>query len=41
MVSWNCKLSKDQIPEVSSYILSLQGSNPAGAKELQGEKVAK
>ncbi|MBD0258637.1 MAG: c-type cytochrome [Cytophagales bacterium] len=41
MVAWNGKLSKDQILEVSSYILSLQGSNPAGAKEPQGEKVAK
>ncbi|MGV3586298.1 MAG: c-type cytochrome [Adhaeribacter sp.] len=41
MVAWNGKLSKDQILEVSSYILSLQGSNPAGAKEPQGEKVTK
>ena len=41
MVAWNGKLSKDQILEVSSYILSLKGSNPAGAKEPQGEKVGK
>ncbi|MDX5347548.1 MAG: c-type cytochrome [Hymenobacteraceae bacterium] len=38
MVAWNGKLSKDQILEVSSYILSLKGSNPANAKEPQGEK---
>ncbi|MCC9137369.1 cbb3-type cytochrome c oxidase N-terminal domain-containing protein [Pontibacter silvestris] len=38
MVPWQGKLSKDQILEVSSYILSLQGSNPANAKEPQGEK---
>ena len=41
MVAWNGKLSKDQILEVSSYILSLHGSNPAGAKEPQGEKETK
>ncbi|GEO05760.1 hypothetical protein AAE02nite_34240 [Adhaeribacter aerolatus] len=41
MVAWNGKLSKDQMLEVSSYILSLQGSNPAGAKEPQGEKATK
>ncbi|WP_347158766.1 c-type cytochrome [Pontibacter chitinilyticus] len=38
MVSWQGKLGKDQILEVASYILSLQGSNPANAKEPQGEK---
>ncbi|WP_242920185.1 c-type cytochrome [Pontibacter liquoris] len=38
MVAWQGKLGKDQILEVSSYILSLQGSNPANAKEPQGEK---
>lgn len=38
MVPWQGKLSKDQILEVSSYILSLQGTNPANAKEPQGEK---
>ncbi|MFD2999521.1 c-type cytochrome [Pontibacter toksunensis] len=38
MVPWQGKLTKDQILEVSSYILSLQGSNPANAKEPQGEK---
>jgi cytochrome c oxidase cbb3-type subunit 3 len=29
-----------QMQELASYILSLQGTNPAGAKEAQGEKVA-
>ncbi|MFD2512485.1 c-type cytochrome [Pontibacter locisalis] len=38
MVPWQGKLTKDQILEVSSYILSLQGTNPANAKEPQGEK---
>jgi len=38
MVAWQGKLSDDQILEVSSYILSLQGSNPANAKAPQGEK---
>ncbi|MDX5437546.1 MAG: c-type cytochrome [Pontibacter sp.] len=39
MVPWQGKLTKDQILEVSSYILSLQGTNPANAKEPQGEKM--
>lgn len=39
MVPWQGKLTKDQMLEVSSYILSLQGSNPANAKEPQGEKM--
>ena len=38
MVPWQGKLTKDQMLEVSSYILSLKGTNPAGAKEPQGEK---
>ncbi|TXK33274.1 c-type cytochrome [Pontibacter qinzhouensis] len=38
MVPWQGKLTKDQLLEVSSYILSLQGSNPANPKEPQGEK---
>ncbi|WP_161887984.1 c-type cytochrome [Pontibacter russatus] len=38
MVPWQGKLTKDQMLEVSSYILSLQGSNPANAKEPQGDK---
>ncbi|WP_299823150.1 c-type cytochrome [uncultured Pontibacter sp.] len=38
MVPWQGKLTKDQMLEVSSYILSLKGTNPANAKEPQGEK---
>jgi cytochrome c oxidase cbb3-type subunit III len=40
MVAWQGKLSDDQILEVSSFILSLQGTNPANAKAPQGEKAA-
>jgi cytochrome c oxidase cbb3-type subunit 3 len=39
MVAWQKKLSDDQILEVSSYILSIQGTKPANAKAPQGEKV--
>ncbi|TGE24830.1 c-type cytochrome [Hymenobacter aquaticus] len=38
MVAWKGKLSGKQLLQVSSYVLSLQGSKPAGAKEPQGEK---
>jgi cytochrome c oxidase cbb3-type subunit III len=38
MVAWQGKLSDDQILEISSYILSLQGTNPPNAKAPQGEK---
>lgn len=38
MVAWQGKLSDDQIVEVASYILTLQGTNPANAKAPQGEK---
>lgn len=38
MVAWKGKLSGKQILQVSSYILSLQNSRPANAKEPQGEK---
>ncbi len=40
MVAWKGKLSGKQILQVSSYILSLQGSKPANAKPPQGEKEA-
>ncbi len=39
MVPWQGKLTKDQMLEVSSYILSIQGTNPPNAKEPQGEKM--
>jgi cytochrome c oxidase cbb3-type subunit 3 len=38
MVSWKSQLSPKQIQQVASYILSLQGTNPSGAKEPQGDK---
>lgn len=40
MVAWKGKLSSKQLLQVASYILTLQGSNPAGAKAPQGEKEA-
>lgn len=40
MISWKKQLNPLQIQQVSSYILSLQGTKPAGAKEPQGEKEA-
>ncbi|CAN5800712.1 hypothetical protein BH24BAC1_BH24BAC1_41800 [soil metagenome] len=39
MVAWQGKLTKDQILEVSSYILGMQGSNPPNGKAPQGEKL--
>lgn len=36
MKSWKSELSPNQIAEVSSYILSLQGTNPANAKAPEG-----
>lgn len=38
MIAWKRQLNPLQVQQVASYILSLQGSNPAGAKEPQGEK---
>jgi cytochrome c oxidase cbb3-type subunit III len=37
MKSWKEDFSSLQIAQLSSYIMSLKGSNPAGAKEPQGE----
>src|SRR5690606_36947530 len=39
MIPWQDKLNPEQIQIVASYILSLQGTTPASAKEPQGEKV--
>jgi cytochrome c oxidase cbb3-type subunit III len=39
MIAWQQKLKPDEIQSVASYILSLQGTKPANAKEPQGEKV--
>lgn len=38
MIAWNKQLNPLQIQQVSSYVLSLQGTTPPGAKEPQGEK---
>ena len=38
MISWKSQLSPNQIQEVSSYILSLKGTNPANQKAAEGEK---
>jgi len=37
MIPWQNQLKPEQIQEVASYILSLQGSNPANGKAPQGE----
>jgi len=37
MKSWKSELSPSQIAEVTSYILSLQGTNPANAKAPEGD----
>lgn len=36
MIAWNKTLNPMQIQKVSSFIVSLQGTNPPGAKEPQG-----
>ncbi|MGB0849699.1 MAG: c-type cytochrome [Bacteroidia bacterium] len=38
MMAWKDNLSPQKMQEVTSYILSLQGTNPEGAKEPEGEK---
>ena len=38
MAAYKTQLSDSRIQEVSSYVLSLRGSNPANAKEPQGER---
>jgi cytochrome c oxidase cbb3-type subunit 3 len=38
MPTWEKQLSPKQISDVANYIKSLHGSNPAGAKEPQGNK---
>ena len=38
MIAWSAQLKPADIYKVSSYILTLQGSNPANGKEPQGEK---
>jgi cytochrome c oxidase cbb3-type subunit 3 len=38
MISWKAQLAPKQIQQVASFILTLEGTHPAGAKESQGEK---
>ncbi len=39
MIAWEKSLNPIQIQQVSSYVLTLQGTNPPGAKEPQGEEL--
>jgi cytochrome c oxidase cbb3-type subunit 3 len=39
MIAWEKTLNPIQIQQVSSYVLTLQGTNPPGAKEPQGEEI--
>ena len=38
MVAWKNNISPSDIQKISSYILTLKGTNPAGAKTAEGEK---
>ena len=38
MISWQGQISKQQILQVASYIMTLQGTHPANPKPPQGEK---
>jgi len=38
MVAWKNNLSPSDIQKISSYILTLEGTKPAGAKPAEGEK---
>lgn len=40
MIAWKDQLRPDEIHKVSSYIMTLQGTNPSNAKEPQGELYA-
>lgn len=37
MIAWKDEIKPSEMQALASYILSLQGTNPAGAKEPQGE----
>lgn len=37
MIAWKSQLSPKQIQKVSSYIMTMHGTNPPGAKEPQGD----
>ena len=36
MISWQLVFSPKQIQQIASYVLSLQGTHPAGGKPPQG-----
>lgn len=38
MIAWKSQLSPKQIQAVSSYVLSIEGSNPANPKAAEGDK---
>ncbi len=38
MIAWQGQLKPVEMQQISSYILSLKGTNPPGAKESQGDK---
>lgn len=38
MISWEKSMSAQQISDIANYVLSLQGTKPAGAKAPQGTK---
>jgi cytochrome c oxidase cbb3-type subunit 3 len=38
MISWEKTLTAKQISDVSNYIISLKGTNPANGKTPQGDK---
>lgn len=38
MVPWKATLKPEQIQKIASYVLSLQGTNPAGGKPAEGDK---
>ena len=38
MTAFKGQMSDEKIQKVSSYVLSLKGTNPANAKAAQGEK---
>ena len=37
MIAWKTDLKPSEIAQVASYVLSLHGTNPADAKEPQGD----
>jgi cytochrome c oxidase cbb3-type subunit 3 len=40
MISWQLVFTPKQIQEIASYVLSLRGTNPPGAKKAEGELLA-